>query len=167
MLGSGQGSPDPDHTVPVDPSVDEDLASAEAGLRAIAAKQHRPPLERSPPGRRTGSSLLRESERDQPSCHARCQGATELLGTLLESSTTQPHARKVTLPMVQYLRTAWDGGEGIRSAHTPAPVNWVPSLAHAARARKPAHRRAALPLSPSPPQGRGGPAFPLLFHLVS
>ena len=32
MLGSGQGSPDPDHTVPVDPSVDEDLASARRKL---------------------------------------------------------------------------------------------------------------------------------------
>ena len=82
MLGSGWGSPDPDHTVRDDPSVEADLASVEACLRAIAAQPHRPHRVRSPSGRRPESSLLRESERDQLSCHARYQGASGLPGTL-------------------------------------------------------------------------------------
>ena len=82
MLGSGWGSPDPDHTARDDPTVEADLASAEAALRAIAAQPHRPPRVRSPSGRRPGPSLLRESERDQLSCHARYQGASGSPGTL-------------------------------------------------------------------------------------
>ena len=82
MLGSGWGSPDPDHTVRDDHSVEADLASVEACLRAIAAQPHRPHRVRSPSGRRLESSLLRESERDQLSCHARYQGASGSPGTL-------------------------------------------------------------------------------------
>ena len=82
MLGSGQGSTDPDHTAPVDPSVDADLASMEAGLRAIAAQQHRPPPSALPQGGAQGSSKRELRERDQPSCHADYQGATGPLGTL-------------------------------------------------------------------------------------
>ena len=52
-----------------------------AGLRAIAAQRHRPPLERPPPGRRTGPSQRELRERDQLSCHAKSQGATGPPGT--------------------------------------------------------------------------------------